>query len=417
MTRRRGAGALALLATTAAIWVPVAANAPAAAGASSPPAVSAREALVIDADSGEVLYARASHRRVPMASTTKLMTALLTLERARLGQVFTVVNYPLTDVQSTAGLQAGEHLKVSDLLRAMLLPSANEAAQTLAVRVAGSESAFVAAMNARARELGLADTHYATPVGLDVAGNYSSAADLLRLAQIDLRNPFFARTVAMPSARLTSGAHTRVVINRNDLVGRYPWVDGVKTGHTLQAGYVLVGAAHRSGVHLLSVVLGAPTESDRDADTLALLRYGFSRYRTVAVVRAGQRLASVAIKFAGGTVPLVAASTIVRTLPADDRLAVVVHGVPANVTGPIRAGTREATATVSDRGRTIARVSLVTARAVPKPTLGQRLQHYATSTITVALLAGLLACSLLLAILQHRVTRRRRSRVVAGQEH
>lgn len=419
---KRLPGALAL-ATCAAVAVAAtgAANASAAsATASRSPSLrglSAAEALVVDADTGEVLYSRDSHRRVPMASTTKLMTALLTLERVRLSQVFTVVNYPATDVQSTAGLQAGERLTVSDLMRAMLLPSANEAAQTLAVRVGGSVSSFVADMNARAQSLGLSDTHYATPVGLDVAGNYSSAHDLLRLARVDMRNPFFARTVAMPSARLTTGAHPRIVVNRNDLVGRYSWVDGIKTGHTLAAGYVLVGAAHRSGVHLLSVVLGDPTQSARDTDTLALLRYGFSRYRSVPIVRAGQRLASVPVKFAGGTVPLVASSEIVRTLPAGDRPAVSVHSLPAGVTGPISAGTREATATVTDRGRPLARVALVTGRAVPKPTLGQRLRHYATSTITVALLAGLLVCSLLLAVLQHRVTRRRRRRVVAGQEH
>lgn len=362
---------------------------------------------MIDADTGQVLYSRASHRRVPMASTTKLMTALLTLERARLGQLFTVVNYPATDAQSTAGLRAGERLTVSDLMRAMLLPSANEAAQTLAVRVGGSVHAFVAAMNARAQALGLTDTRYATPVGLDVPGNYSSAADLLHLAQVDMRNPFFARTVAMPSARLTTGAHPRIVINRNDLVARFPWIDGVKTGHTLQAGYVLVGAAHRSGVRLLSVVLGDPSEAARDADSLRVLRYGFSRYHAVTAVRAGERLASVPVKFAGGSVALVAPSAVVRTMPLGDQPTIVVRSLPSSISGPVPAGTREGIATVSDHGRTVARIRLVTARAVAKPTLGQRLRHYATGTVTIALLAGLLACSLLLAILQRRVTRRR----------
>jgi D-alanyl-D-alanine carboxypeptidase (penicillin-binding protein 5/6) len=391
-------------------------GASAARAPSSPPSLSAREAIVVDADSGQVLYARNARRRAPIASTTKLMTALLTLERAQLDQIFRVVYYPATDVESTAGLRAGERLSVRDLLRAMLLPSANEAAQTLAVRVAGSERAFVQAMNARAQALGLSDTRYATPVGLDVPGNYSTASDLVRLAAIDMANPFFARTVDMPSAHLTTGARPRTVINRNDLVGRYSYVDGVKTGHTSQAGYVLVGAARRGGVHLLSAVLGDPTLSARDSDTLALLRYGLGRYRRVTLLKAGAALGSAAVRFAGGRVRLVARETVTRDLPIGDRPRVTLRAVPARLTGPLAAGTREGTAIVSDRGRTIAEVPLVTQRPLPKPTLGQRLSDYATRPLTLVLLAGLLACSLLLAILQHRVVRRRRSRGLARQE-
>jgi D-alanyl-D-alanine carboxypeptidase (penicillin-binding protein 5/6) len=391
-------------------------SASAARAPTSPPSLSAREAIVVDADSGQVLYARNARRRAPIASTTKLMTALLTLERTRLDQIFRVVYYPATDVESTAGLRAGERLSVRDLLRAMLLPSANEAAQTLAVRVAGSERAFVNAMNARAQALGLSDTRYATPVGLDVPGNYSTASDLVRLAAVDMANPFFAHTVDMPSAHLTTGARPRTVINRNDLVGRYSYVDGVKTGHTSQAGYVLVGAARRGGVHLLSAVLGDPTLSARDSDTLALLRYGLGRYRTVTVVRAGATLSSAAVRFAGGRVRLVARETVTRDLPIGDRPRVTLRAVPAQLTGPLAAETREGTAIVSDRGRRIAEVSLVTQRALPKPTLGQRLRDYAGRTLTLVLLAGLLACSLLLAILQHRVTQRRRRRGLARQE-
>jgi D-alanyl-D-alanine carboxypeptidase (penicillin-binding protein 5/6) len=400
-------------------------GAPSGAGAQSasagraplrPPSVSAREAIVVDADTGQVLYARNARRRAPIASTTKLMTALLTLERAQLGQIFRVVYYPATDVESTAGLRAGERMSVRDLLRAMLLPSANEAAQTLAVRVAGSERAFVQAMNAQAQALGLRDTRYATPVGLDVPGNYSTASDLVRLATVDMANPFFARTVDMASAHLTTGARPRTVINRNDLVGLYSYVDGIKTGHTSQAGYVLVGAAHRGGVHLISAVLGDPTLSARDSDTLALLRYGLGRYHRVTVVKAGAALASVPVRFAGGRVELVPGSAVTRDLPLGDRPRVSLRSLPARLKGPLAAGTREGTATVSDRGRTIAEVALVTQRALPKPTLGQRLRDYATRTLTLVLLAGLLACSLLLAILQHRVTRRRRRRGLARQE-
>src|SRR5829696_6815519 len=130
-------------------------------------------------------------------------------------------------------------------------------------------------MNARAAALGLEHTGYANPIGLDEAGNYSSARDLAALARVLLRRPRFARIVDMPEAELESGVRPRVVDNRNDLIAAYPWVSGVKTGYTADAGNVLVGSANGpGGVRVISVVLGEPSEVARDSETLALLRWG-----------------------------------------------------------------------------------------------------------------------------------------------
>ena len=151
-------------------------------------------------------------------------------------------------------------MSVHDLLRALLLPSANDAAWDLAYNVGdGSVSRFVRLMNREAKRLGLRHTHYSNPIGLDDAHNYSTAADLAKLASIDMRIPAFAKIVDLTHATLKSGSHVRTVVNRNDLVARYHYVDGVKTGHTEQARYVLVGAAHRSGASIVSVVLGEPS--------------------------------------------------------------------------------------------------------------------------------------------------------------
>ena len=171
----------------------------------------------------------------------------------------------------------------------MMLPSANDAAHALAVRVGHTEARFVRQMNAEARRLGLSQTHYSTPIGLDDPHNYSSARDLARLAMLDMRDKSFANIVGLPRAELLTGAHPRLVQNRNDLVLRYPFVDGVKTGHTLDAGYVLVGAAHAHGASVISVVLGDPSVATRDADSLALLRYGLAQYKRVRPVVAGRR--------------------------------------------------------------------------------------------------------------------------------
>lgn len=400
---------LAALLACALMWgSPVASAAPVAPAVAK---IGARAAIVIEPDTGEVLYARRANTREPIASTTKLMTALLTLQHEPLNRRFTVAYYPAGSDESTIGLRAGERLSVADLLRAMLLASANEAAYTLALRVGGSEAAFVREMNAEASALGLTPgTHYATPVGLDVAGNYSTAADLVRLAEIDLRYAFFARTVDEATVRLRTGAHPRTVTNRNDLVGRYPFVDGVKTGHTSRAGYVLVAGARSHGVRLLSVVLGDRSIAARDADTLVLLRYGLSRYDPLVAVRAGQVLAHAGVRFAGGRVALVAARTVTAVAQLGQRAQLSVAGVPARLSGPLAAGTREGTVTVRLRGSVIARVALVTTRALPAPTLGQRLRDYLSGATTILLLVVLVACSLMLVALRRRALRLARAR-------
>jgi serine-type D-Ala-D-Ala carboxypeptidase (penicillin-binding protein 5/6) len=230
----------------------------------------AASAIVVDGRDGHVLYKRNADASVPIASTTKLMTALLSVERLPLKRRLRAAPYAAAAAESQIGLVPGERMSVADLLRALLLESANDAAVTLARGAGGSVPEFVALMNARAQKLGLKHTHYANPVGLDEPGNYSSARDLAALARVVLRKGFLAETVDTPKARLLSGAHPRLLDNRNDLVARLPWIDGVKTGHTSDAGYVLVGAGIRKGAQLVSVVLDTPSESARDADTLAL---------------------------------------------------------------------------------------------------------------------------------------------------
>jgi D-alanyl-D-alanine carboxypeptidase (penicillin-binding protein 5/6) len=375
------------------------------------PRLQARAWILVQPDTGAVLAAHASNRRLPIASTTKLMTALLTLEREPLGRRLAAVAYHPLPAESVLGLRPGERLTVADLMRALLLPSANDAATTLARGIAGSVPAFVATMNARARELGLANTHYATPVGLDVSGNYSSAADLATLSRLLLANPFFAHTVALSHATLRSGARPRTVANRDTLVGRVPWVVGVKTGHTSQAGYVLVGAARRGGVRMLSAVLGDPSEQARDSDTLALLRYGLDRYRRVVVARRGQALARAALRYRSGqSVALLAGAEGAAVVGPGERPTLALRGVPHTVDGPLGAGARVGTAVIGVRGRggggrTVAQVPVVTERAVPRATLSQRLGDYFSHPLTVLLVIGLVGCSLLLVLMRRRMTR------------
>lgn len=247
------------------------------------PPIGAGAAIVLqgDADSvvsgrEQVLYARNPYERRAIASTTKMMTAYVAITHSSAGRVLTVQPYTASPGETVAGLVSGQRLTVRDLLKAMLLPSGGDAAHTLAVDLAGSTERFVGWMNSAAVRLRLRHTHYSTPVGLDTPGNYSSAGDLARLALVLLRNQTVAGIVDQHKARLTDG---QVVINHNDLVGRYPFIVGVKTGHTNGAGYCLVAAARRGDSVVVSVVLDDSSEGTRDADTLTLLRYGLGHLR------------------------------------------------------------------------------------------------------------------------------------------
>jgi D-alanyl-D-alanine carboxypeptidase (penicillin-binding protein 5/6) len=376
--------------------------------AAAPPPVSARAAIVVEAAGGDVLYARNPDVERQIASTTKLMTALVTLEQVDLADVLTAAPYRAAPAESVVGLRAGERLSVADLLRALLLPSANDAAATLATSIAGSRARFVAMMNARARELKLTHTSYANPIGLDAPGNHSTARDLVTLARVLRRNRFFVDTTDRARLTLHTGARRRTIVNRNLLVARYEYVNGVKTGHTSGAGYVLVGSATRNGVTVLSAVLGEPTEAARDADSLALLNYGLDQYRRVTPVRARQRLAVAGVKDQGDErAVLVAAKGVGLVTRRGERLAVRVVGVPKQVEGPLPAGSRVGTVEVRRGGQVVTRVALVTAAAVPEPSATERMRAWLGRPLTMLLLAALVLCSLLLVLLRLRAVRAR----------
>jgi D-alanyl-D-alanine carboxypeptidase (penicillin-binding protein 5/6) len=372
-----------------------------------PPAVRAPSAILVEPATGDIVYQRNANARRPIASTTKLMTALLALERTSLDDVLTAAPYRASPVESVIGLRTGERMSVRDLMRGLLLASGNDAAVTLAVDVGGSRRAFVRLMNARARALGLASTHYSNPIGLDEAGNYSSASDLVKLTLILRKSAFFRETTDQPRVRLRTGSRFRAITNRNSLVRRVAFVNGVKTGHTRQAGYVLVGSATRNGVTLISAVLGDPTEAARDADTLTLLRYGLRRYRVVQAVTRGRELGRARLRYRDGEVALLAGATVRRTARRGERLAVRLVGAPDEVEGPLPAGARVGTVVVRQRGHAVARVPLVLGAEVQSASVFERLRDYAGRPLTLLLLAALAVCSLQLVLLRRRAVRRR----------
>jgi serine-type D-Ala-D-Ala carboxypeptidase (penicillin-binding protein 5/6) len=341
---------------------------PAVAAAQRPPDVSgAAAAIVIDGRNGEVMYAKRPDERRSIASTTKLMTALLALERARPRQVFTAPEYNALPAESRINLRRGERMTVQDLLEALLLESANDAAAAIAENLSGSREAFVAEMNVRAEELGLENTSYANPIGLDDPANYSTARDLATLTRLLLERPRFARIVDMPVAELESGAISRVIDNRNTLVASTPWVTGVKTGHTMNAGYVLVGSAKgRGGAEVISVVLGEPSEPARDADTLELLTWGLGQFRRVQVLDPKRALARARIRYyEDDEARLVPRRGAVVTIRRGERVRRRVRA-REELEGPLAAGARAGVVTVLVEGERVRRIALVTAAEVPE---------------------------------------------------
>ena len=336
-----------------------------AAPAGGPEGIESRAWIVVDARSGDVLASQAAEERLPIASTTKLMTAYVAMKELPLGKIVRAAPYEPIYGESLLGLREGERVSVRDLLYGLMLVSGNDAAHTLAVAAAGSEERFVGQMNRYAAALGLADTHYANTIGLDEEGNYSTAADLATLTRRLLRDPTFARIVDTREALLRSLDRPRRIENSNDLLETAPWVTGVKTGHTFDAGYVLVASGERRGVSLVSATLGEPTEEARFADNLDLLEYGFSQYRRRLPVRAGQALAKPEIRYSGGHLPLRAERSIQVGLRRDQRLDLRVRA-PGEVEGPIRRGARIGKATVFVDGRKVGSVPLRAGRAVPE---------------------------------------------------
>lgn len=404
MTSRTSRPGAAVLAALVVLLGALVAAGPASAQDGEPSLRSASSAILVEPATGDIVVEKRADTRRAIASTTKMMTALVTLERASLDDVLTTTDYRPAPVESQIGLQPGERLTVRDLLRGLLLASGNDAAVTLAVRIGGSRERFVRLMNQKAREIGLTNTRFANPIGLDDPDNYSTATDLAKLALVLRRNAFARETMNLEQATLRSGARRRVVQNRNLLVRRFDFVNGVKTGRTSQAGFVLVGSGSRDGVSVVSVVLGEPSEEARVRDSAALLRYGLRRYRVTRALRTGQPLGSATLEYRDDQrVELVAARSSSRVTRRDERLTTRVLGAPKVLDGPLPARSRVGTVEVRFRGRVVDRVPLVTATEVVEATATDRLKDFAGRPGTKILLGALVGCSLLLVLLRRRM--------------
>lgn len=247
-----------------------------------PPSVSARAFILMDANSGRTICAGAESERLPMASTTKIMSALITLEQKNLDEYFTVDPDAIKIEGSSMGLLEGDQVSLRMLAYGMLLPSGNDAANAAAVQIAGSQEKFADMMNAKAKKLGMKDTHFVTPSGLHNEEHYTTAYDMAVLAKAALENKAFAEICRMPKAQVKFGnpPFERWLSNHNRLLSSYDGCIGMKTGFTKAAGRCLVSAAERNGMKLICVTLNDPRDW---TDHVALLDFGFAAAEEVTL--------------------------------------------------------------------------------------------------------------------------------------
>lgn len=330
------------------------------------PDVTMKSGALVDGD-GRVLWARFPDQKRPMASITKIMTAVVALEHAPLDEQIVVPTASGAVGQSTAYLRPGEKLSLHDLLAALLVKSGNDAAVAIAQGIGGSQDAFVQMMNDKAAELGLTNTHFMNPHGLDQSGHYSTATDLAVLARYAMSKQAFRDIVSMKQVQIGSGARKEVLQSTDLLIGNYQGAMGVKTGYTSGAGYSVISAAQREGVTLYTVVLGTNSDAQRFKDAAELLDWGFAHYRPQQIGTQGTVIAEAPVgDYLDVTVPAaMSADTTAAILDLEGPVTRTV--TVATVRAPVNLGDAVGVATFTQAGKVIGTVPLVSTQHVGRP--------------------------------------------------
>jgi D-alanyl-D-alanine carboxypeptidase (penicillin-binding protein 5/6) len=360
---------LVLLAT---LWVAGSGAAFAATAPERGPKLDAKSWIVIDARTGQALGGHAVNRHLGMASTTKMMTAYLAVKNLRFGEKVKAVDYHPDPAESLMGLKPGQVVSVRDLLYGLIMLSGNDAAVTLARAVSGSEAEFVRLMNQTALQLGLNDTHYDNPIGLDGPSHYTSASDLARLGRILMGMPRLRRIVGSRVAKLTSYRPPLTIETTDSFLRDNAWARGIKTGHTLGTGYTLASDGRRKATELIGAVIGTPTEAARNGGTVRMLDWGFSLYDKEVPIKVDQPVAMVPVRYEDQDLPVRSKVRVRIGVRRGEDLKVTTD-LPGEVEGPIKAGALVGSATVLLNGEPFRKVSLYAGRSVSEPGLIDRL--------------------------------------------
>ena len=345
--------------------------------------VDAKSAILIDYDSGEVLFEQNPDEKVQVASIVKLMTILLTFEEIEAGNLS--LDEMLTTTENASSMGGSQvfidpfvDYSVEDMLKSVIVASANDASVALAEKISGTEEAFVKKMNQRAKELGLNDTVYVNASGLPEPGQYSTARDVAKLTKevLKIKDYFNYSTIWMDKLTHPSGRETEVV-NTNKLIRYFKGCDGGKTGSTDEAGYCLTATAERGGMRLIAVVLGAKDATLRFNETSKLLTYGFANFENKQIISSGESLIEAEIlRSKVKTVPVYAAEDFyVVSRKGDGAQYAVTVEIDEKICAPLASGEKVGTVSISKDGVIIKTIDAIVGTEIPAITYGESLKE------------------------------------------
>jgi D-alanyl-D-alanine carboxypeptidase (penicillin-binding protein 5/6) len=333
----------------------------------------AKSAILIERDTGTVLFDKNSHEKLPPASMTKIMTMLLIMEALDKGTIKMTDKVRTSEYAASMGgsqifLEPGEEMTVKDMLKGIAIGSANDAAVAMAEKIGGSEKGFVQMMNERAKQLGLKDTHFENVTGLPVANHYSSAYDMAIMAKELLKHEEITQFTGLYEAYLRENSDKKFwLVNTNKLVRFYPGVDGLKTGFTNDAKFCLTATAKKDNMRVIAVVFGAPSTKVRNAQVTSMLDYAFSQYSSHPIYKKGQVLGEVKISKGDSkhvqAVTSEPVSILTRKGAGSDKIKKVIT-MKQNLQAPIKKGQKIGLLIISKNGKELVKTQLVAKKDV-----------------------------------------------------
>lgn len=383
---------------------------PSASSISPKPQIKAASAVVMDPVSGQVLYSKKPNTRLPNASTTKIMTAILMIENCGMSNIVTASKKASLTPYTSLHLKPGEQISVQDLLYGLMIRSANDAAVAAAEHISGSVGKFASLMNKRALELGCKDTHFVTPNGLHDKNHYSTAYDLCLMAKHAIKYPLFNEVVNTRKYILSSRTMNKddlAVFARSKFMNDYPGADGIKSGYIKQAGYCYVGSATQDSWRIISTVLKSNNAGN---DTAILMNYVFNNYEPVTIAQAKTVCANAAVKGGNKETVAVIPSTELRVVVPKTGAKITTHIKLNNVEAPITKGVKLGTMAASVNGEEVTSVDIHAAESVDISIARKTLGWIKTSGIIAAFLIMGCKCGTAIA----KSTRRRRRRITTS---